>query len=138
MSMATQGAVQGRMLHTMVRVFNLDKSVDFYTRLLGMKLLRKRDVPEGKYSLAFVGYGDEADSTVVELTYNWDQKEPYAIGTGFGHLAVGVPDVYAACEKLGKAGVKITRAPGPVKFGTTVIAFIEDPDGYKIELIQRT
>jgi len=137
MSTATEGAVQGRMLHTMVRVFNLEKSVDFYTRLLGMRLLRKRDVPDGKYSLAFVGYGDETDSTVVELTYNWDQKEPYAIGTGFGHLAIGVPDVYAACEKLGREGVKITRAPGPVKFGTTVIAFIEDPDGYKIELIQR-
>jgi lactoylglutathione lyase len=137
MSTAGSGAVDGRMLHTMVRVFNLDKSVDFYTRLLGMKLLRKRDVPEGKYSLAFVGYGDEAANTVMELTYNWDQKEPYAIGTGFGHLAVGVPDVYAACEKLGKEGVKITRAPGPVKFGTTVIAFVEDPDGYKIELIQR-
>jgi lactoylglutathione lyase len=138
MSTATEGAVQGRMLHTMVRVFNLEKSVDFYTRLLGMKLLRKRDVPEGKYSLAFVGYGDETTSTVIELTYNWDQKEPYAIGTGFGHLAIGVPDVYAACEKLGKEGVKITRAPGPVKFGTTVIAFVEDPDGYKIELIQRS
>ena len=137
MSTPTGGAVEGRMLHTMVRVFNLEKSVDFYTRLLGMKLLRKRDVPEGKYSLAFVGYGDETTSTVIELTYNWDQKEPYAIGTGFGHLAIGVPDVYAACEKLGKEGVKITRAPGPVKFGTTVIAFIEDPDGYKIELIQR-
>lgn len=131
------GTLQGRMLHTMIRVFDLDKSIDFYTRLLGMKLLRKRDVPEGKYSLAFVGYGDEAASTVVELTYNWDQKEPYALGTGFGHLAVGVPDVYGACERLGKAGVKITRAPGPVKFGTTVIAFVEDPDGYKIELIQR-
>jgi len=138
MSTATESTADGRMLHTMVRVFDLEKSVDFYTRLLGMKLLRKRDVPEGKYSLAFVGYGDETTSTVIELTYNWDQKEPYAIGTGFGHLAVGVPDVYAACEKLGKAGVKITRAPGPVKFGTTVIAFIEDPDGYKIELIQRS
>ncbi|HMK67062.1 MAG TPA: lactoylglutathione lyase [Stellaceae bacterium] len=137
MSTAAESAVQGRMLHTMVRVFDLEKSVDFYTRLLGMQLLRKRDVPEGKYSLAFVGYGDETTSTVVELTYNWDQKEPYAIGTGFGHLAIGVADVYATCEKLGKAGVKITRAPGPVKFGTTVIAFVEDPDGYKIELIQR-
>ncbi|HYC14922.1 MAG TPA: lactoylglutathione lyase [Stellaceae bacterium] len=137
MSTAAESAVQGRMLHTMVRVFDLEKSVDFYTRLLGMRLLRKRDIPEGKYSLAFVGYGDETDSTVVELTYNWDQKEPYAIGTGFGHLAIGVTDVYATCEKLGKAGVKITRAPGPVKFGTTVIAFVEDPDGYKIELIQR-
>jgi len=137
MSTAAESAIKGRMLHTMVRVFDLEKSVDFYTRLLGMQLLRKRDVPEGKYSLAFVGYGDETDSTVVELTYNWDQKEPYALGTGFGHLAIGVPDVYATCAKLGKEGVKITRAPGPVKFGTTVIAFIEDPDGYKIELIQR-
>ena len=130
--------IDGRMLHTMIRVFDLDKSVEFYTRLLGMKLLRKRDVPDGKYSLAFVGYGEETDSTVIELTYNWDQKEPYALGTAFGHLAVGVPDVYKTCETLGKSGVNITRPPGPVKFGTTVIAFIEDPDGYKIELIQRS
>lgn len=128
---------KARMLHTMIRVFDLEKSVDFYTRLLGMGLLRKRDVPEGRYSLAFVGYGDEADNTVIELTYNWDQKEPYALGTAFGHLAIGVPDVYATCDRLAKEGVKITRQPGPVKFGTTVIAFIEDPDGYKIELIQR-
>jgi lactoylglutathione lyase len=127
-----------RMLHTMLRVFDLDKSLDFYNRLLGMKVLRRREVPDGKYTLAFVGYGDEAASTVVELTYNWDQKEPYALGSAFGHLAIGVPDVYALCETLGKAGVKITRPPGPVKFGTTVIAFIEDPDGYKIELIQRS
>jgi lactoylglutathione lyase len=128
---------KGRMLHTMIRVLDLDKSVDFYTRLLGMKLMRKSDVPGGRYSLAFVGYGDEASNTVIELTHNWDQKEPYNIGTGFGHLAVSMPDVYAACERLGKEGVKITRPAGPVKFGTTVIAFIEDPDGYKIELIQR-
>jgi lactoylglutathione lyase len=126
-----------RMLHTMLRVFDLEKSLDFYGRLLGMKVLRRREVPEGKYTLAFVGYGDEASSTVVELTYNWEQKEPYALGSAFGHLAVGVPDVYALCETLGREGVKITRPPGPVKFGTTVIAFIEDPDGYKIELIQR-
>jgi lactoylglutathione lyase len=131
------GAVEGRMLHTMIRVFDLDKSIDFYTRHLGMKLLRKREVPEGKYTLAFVGYTDEETNAVVELTYNWGQKEPYAIGTGFGHLAIGIPDVYGTCEKLGKAGVKITRAAGPVKFGTSVIAFIEDPDGYKIELVQR-
>ena len=129
--------VNGRMLHTMIRVFDLDKSIDFYTRLLGMKLLRKRDIPDGKYSLAFVGYGEETDSTVIELTYNWGQEKPYELGSGFGHLAVGVPDVYGACETLGKAGVKITRPAGPVKFGTTVIAFIEGPDGYKIELIQR-
>lgn len=127
----------GRMLHTMIRVFDLEASLDFYGRLLGMQVMRRREVPEGRYTLAFVGYGDEDSSTVIELTHNWDQKEPYALGTGFGHLAIGVADVYATCAKLGKEGVKITRPPGPVKFGTTVIAFIEDPDGYKIELIQR-
>jgi len=127
----------GRMLHTMLRVFDLEKSLDFYGRLLGMQVLRQRKVPEGRYTLAFVGYGGEDSSTVIELTHNWDQKEPYALGTAFGHLAIGVGDVYATCAKLGKEGVKITRPPGPVKFGTTVIAFIEDPDGYKIELIQR-
>ena len=136
-SQAAKAAANSRMLHTMIRVFDLDKSVDFYTRLLGMNLLRKRDVPEGKYSLAFVGYGDETSNTVIELTYNWDQPKPYDLGAGFGHLAIGVPDVYATCKQLGAEGVKITRAPGPVKFGTTVIAFIEDPDGYKIELIER-
>jgi lactoylglutathione lyase len=128
---------KGRFLHTMIRVFDLKKSLDFYGRLLGMQVLRQREVPDGRYTLAFVGYGVEEDSTVIELTYNWDQKEPYALGSAFGHLAVGVGDVYATCAKLGKEGVKITRPPGPVKFGTTVIAFIEDPDGYKIELIQR-
>ena len=131
------GIGEARMLHTMLRVFDLKKSLDFYSRLLGMQVLRQREVPDGRYTLAFVGYGDEASSTVVELTHNWDQKEPYALGSAFGHLAIGVRDVYATCETLGKEGVKITRAPGPVKFGTTVIAFIEDPDGYKIELIQR-
>ena len=131
------GIGKARMLHTMLRVFDLNKSLDFYSRLLGMQVLRQNAVPAGRYTLAFVGYGDEADSTVIELTHNWDQKEPYMLGSAFGHLAIGVADVYATCEKLGQAGVKITRAPGPVKFGTTVIAFIEDPDGYKIELIQR-
>lgn len=131
------GTGRFRMMHTMIRVLDEKKSLDFYTRLLGMKLLRRREVPEGKYTNSFVGYGDEDSSTVVELTYNWDQKEPYPVGEAFGHLAVGVPDVYAMCEKLAKEGVRITRAPGPVKFGTTVIAFIEDPDGRKIELIQR-
>jgi len=135
-SVATAGIGQGRMLHTMLRVFDLEKSLDFYTRLLGMKLLRQKKVPDGRYSLAFVGYGDESGNTVIELTYNWDQKEPYAIGTAFGHLAIGVADAYAACAALAKDGVKVTRPAGPVKFGTTVIAFIEDPDGYKIELIQ--
>ena len=126
-----------RYLHTMLRVFDLKKSVDFYTRLLGMKVTREREVPDGKYSLVFVGYGDEESETVLELTYNWDQQEPYNVGTAFGHLAVGVPDIYATCDTLRAEGVKITREPGPVKFGTTVIAFIEDPDGYKIELIER-
>lgn len=126
-----------RFLHTMIRVFDLEKSIDFYTRLLGMKLLRRNDYPGGKFTLAFVGYGDEADHTVIELTHNWDQQEPYDIGSGFGHLALAVPDIYAACDALRAEGVKITREPGPMKHGTTVIAFVEDPDGYKIELIQR-
>jgi len=136
---AEQGTAlgQARLLHTMIRVFDLDKSIDFYTRLMGMKLIRKREVPPGKYTLAFVGYGDEDSSAVIELTYNWDQKEPYAIGSGFGHLAIGVKDAYALCDRLAAEGVKIPRKPGPLQHGTTVIAFIEDPDGYKIELIQR-
>ncbi len=123
-------------LHTMLRVGNLEASVSFYTKLLGMKELRRNEVPAGEYTLVFVGYGDEKAHTVLELTYNWGQDH-YEIGTAFGHLALGVPDIYATCEKLRAAGVKITREPGPVKFGTTVIAFIEDPDGYKIELIER-
>ena len=126
-----------RFLHTMIRVFDLDKSIDFYTQTLGMKLLRKTDYPTGKFTLAFVGYGEESDETVIELTHNWDQTEPYEIGSGFGHLALGVPDIYKTCEDLRKIGIKITREPGPMKHGTSVIAFIEDPDGYKIELIQR-
>jgi lactoylglutathione lyase len=130
-------AKTARMMHTMLRVYDLDKSIDFYTRLLGMKLLRKRESPEGRYTLVFVGYGGEEDHTILELTYNWDQKEPYALGTAFGHLAIGVPDAYKACAMLGENGVKIPRPAGPLKFGTKVIAFIEDPDGYKIELIQR-
>ena len=121
-------------LHTMIRVKDLDRSVAFYTGPLGMKELRRREVPEGKYTLVFVGYGDGPE---VELTHNWDQAQPYEIGSGFGHLAVGMPDVYAACERMRGEGVTITREPGPVKFGTTVIAFVEDPDGYKVELIQR-
>lgn len=123
-------------LHTMLRVGDLERSVSFYTGLLGMKELRRTEVPEGKYTLVFVGYGDEDNNTVLELTYNWG-VDHYEMGTAFGHLALGVPDIYAACNKLREAGVKITREPGPVKFGTTVIAFIEDPDGYKIELIER-
>lgn len=126
-----------RLLHTMLRVRDLDASVAFYTKLLGMKELRRNEVPGGRYTLAFVGYGDESSTSVIELTHNWDQKEPYEIGSGFGHLAVGMPDVYAACEALKQAGAKITREAGPVKHGTTVIAFVEDPDGYKVELVQR-
>ncbi len=128
---------QSRLLHTMLRVKDLDKSVAFYTKLLGMKELRRSEVPAGKYTLAFVGYGDEKDSAVIELTFNWDQTEGYDLGSGFGHLAVGMPDVYKACEDLKAGGAKITREAGPVKHGTTVIAFVEDPDGYKIELVQR-
>ena len=126
-----------RFLHTMLRVRDLDRSVAFYTGLMGMKELRRSEVPGGRYTLCFVGYGDEASSSVIELTYNWDQAEPYEVGSGFGHLAVGMPDVYAACERLKAAGAKITRDAGPVKHGTTVIAFVEDPDGYKVELVQR-
>jgi lactoylglutathione lyase len=125
-----------RFLHTMLRVGDLQRSVDFYTKLLGMRELRRRDVPDGKYTLAFVGYGDEESSSVVELTYNYG-VEKYDQGTAFGHLAIGVPDVKATCDGLRAAGAKITREPGPVKFGSTIIAFVEDPDGYKIELVQR-
>src|SRR5579875_2376304 len=125
------------MLHTMIRTKNLDRSVDFYTKLLGMKELRRREVPEGKYTLVFVGYDSAPAQAEIELTYNWGQDDGYEVGTGFGHLAVGVPDVAATCDKVRQGGGKVTREPGPVKFGTTVIAFVEDPDGYKIELIER-
>jgi lactoylglutathione lyase len=126
-----------RLLHTMIRVRDLDKSLHFYRDLLGMKLLRRTDYETGRFTLAFVGYGDEASSAVIELTHNWDQAEPYTIGSGFGHLAIGVPDIYGTCERLAGEDVKIPRPPGPMKHGGSVIAFIEDPDGYKIELIQR-
>ena len=127
-----------KFLHTMIRVGDLDRSVKFYTELLGMKELRRRDVPDGKYTLAFLGYGEgnAEGQAEIELTYNYgtDKYEP---GSAFGHLAVGVPDVAAAAEAVRDGGGRVTREPGPVKFGTTVIAFVEDPDGYKIELIQR-
>jgi lactoylglutathione lyase len=123
-----------RFLHTMIRVGDLDRSVKFYTELLGMKELRRRDVPDGKYTLVFVGY--EGDPAEVELTYNYG-VEKYEQGSAFGHLAVAVPDAADACERIRKSGGKVTREAGPVKFGTTVIAFVEDPDGYKIELIER-
>ena len=128
----------GRFLHTMIRVGNLERSIEFYTKLLGMKELRRRDVPDGKYTLAFLGYGEgnKEGQGEIELTYNYG-VEKYELGTAFGHLAIGVPDIKAAVEKVRASGGKVTREPGPVKFGTTVIAFVEDPDGYKIELIER-
>jgi len=125
-----------RMLHTMLRVGDMQRSVNFYTRVLGMKLLRTTDRPEQKYSLAFVGYDDEESTAVLELTYNYG-VERYELGTAFGHIALGVPDVKAACERVRASGGKVTREPGPVKGGTSVIAFVEDPDGYKIEFIER-
>ncbi len=124
-----------QMLHTMLRVRDLDKSIDFYTKFLGMTLLRKREVPEAKYTNVFVGYGPEDTHAVLELTYNWEQDEDYEIGTAYGHIALGVRGIYDICDKLEAAGVKIPRKPGPVKHGTTHIAFIEDPDGYKIEIV---
>ncbi len=120
----------------MIRVGDLEQSIRFYTEHLNMKLLRKREVPGGRFTLAFVGYGDESTNSVLELTYNWD-TERYDLGDGFGHVAIGVDDIYATCERLRSAGVNITREPGPMQHGTTVIAFVEDPDGYKIELIGR-
>jgi lactoylglutathione lyase len=126
-----------RLLHAMIRVRDQDRSIDFYTRHLGMKVLRQKDYEGGRFTNTFVGYEHEDSGTVLELTCNWDQVEPYTHGSGFGHLAVAVPDIYATCAALGKEGVTITRPPGPMKHGTTVIAFIEDPDGYKIELIER-
>lgn len=133
----TETTTNFHFLHTMIRVFDLHKSIDFYTRHLGMTEMRRTDFPDGKFTLAFVGYGDETDSTVIELTHNWDQQEPYEIGSGFGHLAIAVADIYGVCERMEKEGVPLPRPPGPMMHGTTVIAFIEDPDGYKIELIER-
>jgi lactoylglutathione lyase len=124
------------MLHTMLRVGDLKRSLDFYTNVLGMKLLRQKDYPDGRFTLAFVGYGDENDTAVLELTHNWDTSK-YELGNAFGHIAVGMPDVYKACEAVKAKGGKVTREPGPMKFGGSVIAFVEDPDGYKIEFIQR-
>jgi len=124
-----------RLLHTMLRVGNLDESLKFYCEILGMKLLRKKDYPGGEFTLAFVGYGDEADHTVLELTYNWGQDH-YNLGDAYGHIAIGVDDIYTTCEAIRAQGGKVTREPGPMKHGSTIIAFVEDPDGYKIELIQ--
>ena len=126
-----------RLLHTMLRVGDLEKSITFYTQLLGMKLLRSQEYPEGEYTLAFVGYQDEAESTVLELTYNWG-KQHYDLGSAFGHIALATDDIYETCEALAAEGVNITRMPGPMKDDASIlIAFLEDPDGYKIELIQR-
>ena len=125
-----------RILHTMLRVGNLEKSLTFYTQVLGMKLLRRKDYPDGKFTLAFVGYEDEASGTVLELTHNWDTSS-YNLGEGFGHIAIEVDDAYQACENTKKLGGKVTREAGPMKHGTTIIAFVEDPDGYKIEFIQK-
>lgn len=125
-----------RMLHTMLRVGNLDRSIKFYTEILHMQLLRREEYPEGKFTLAFVGYGDESSHTVLELTHNWD-TDRYDLGNAFGHIAIEVDDAYTACEAVKKSGGKVTREAGPMKHGTTVIAFIEDPDGYKIEFIQK-
>jgi lactoylglutathione lyase len=123
------------MLHTMLRVGDLERSLRFYCDVLGMRLLRRQDYPEGRFTLAFVGYGDEKDHTVVELTHNWDTAQ-YDLGTGFGHVALGVADIYGTCATLKTKGAKVVREPGPMKHGGSEIAFIEDPDGYKIELIQ--
>ena len=126
-----------RILHTMLRVADLERSLRFYTEVLGMRLLRRKDYPEGKFTLAFVGYGDETDTAVIELTHNWG-VDKYELGNAFGHIAVAVDDAYKACEEVKRRGGKVTREAGPMKHGTTVIAFIEDPDGYKIELIERS
>jgi len=123
-----------RLLHTMIRVGNLEKSIQFYTEVLGMKLLRQKDYPDGKFSLAFVGYGDEENNSVIELTYNWD-TDHYDLGEGFGHLAIEVDDVYLATDRIRNAGGKVIREAGPMNAGTTIIAFVEDPDGYAIELL---
>jgi lactoylglutathione lyase len=124
-----------RILHTMIRVGDLERSLRFYTEVLGMKLLRRTDYPSGEFTLAFVGYGDEASTAVLELTHNWG-KSAYTLGDAFGHVAIGVDDIYATCDRIRGQGGKITREPGPMKHGKTVIAFVEDPDGYKIELIE--
>lgn len=125
-----------RILHTMLRVTDLEKSLNFYSEVLGMKLLRRKDYPEGRFTLAFIGYGNESDTAVIELTYNWDVSN-YQLGDAYGHIAIEVPDAYAACANIKQRGGKVTREAGPMKHGDTVIAFVEDPDGYKIELIQK-
>jgi len=124
-----------RILHTMIRVGDLDRSIDFYTRVLGMRLLRRKDYPGGKFTLAFVGYADESDAAAIELTHNWETAA-YDLGAGFGHIAIGVDDIYSICDSIRESGGIISREPGPMKHGSTVIAFVKDPDGYAIELIE--
>ena len=131
------GSNNFKYLHTMMRVNDLDESINFYSKMFGMQLLRKSDYPDGKFTLAFLGYGDEENNTVLELTYNWDQKEKYKLGNAWGHIAIGVENIYDFCEALEKNNIVITRKPGPMKHGNTVIAFLEDPNGYQIELIQK-
>jgi lactoylglutathione lyase len=123
-----------RLLHTMLRVGDLDRSIAFYTEILGMTLLRRTDYPDGKFTLAFLGYGPESEQTVLELTHNWD-TDAYELGTGYGHIAIETDDVYEACNKIKNRGGNVTREPGPMKHGSTILAFVEDPDGYKIELL---
>tara|TARA_R110001592_G_scaffold83616_2_gene247628 strand:- start:10063 stop:10449 length:387 start_codon:yes stop_codon:yes gene_type:complete len=124
-----------RLLHTMLRVGDLEKSIEFYTGILAMQLLRRKDFPDGKFTLAFLGYGDESENTVLELTHNWETSE-YDLGNGYGHIAISVEDVYVACEQVKQSGGEVVREAGPMKHGTTVIAFVKDPDGYLIELLQ--
>lgn len=126
-----------RILHTMLRVGDLDRSIQFYTEVLGMQVLRRKDYPDGRFTLAFVGYGPESEQAVLELTHNWDTRQ-YELGNAYGHIALEVDDAYRACEDVKRRGGKVTREAGPMKHGTTVIAFVEDPDGYKIEFIQRS
>ncbi len=126
-----------RFLHVMIRVLDLNKSIEFYCQHLGLDLLRKKDFSEGRFTLAFLGYGDESDHTVIELTHNWDRTVPYLMGEAFGHLAIGVQDIYTICAELEKKGIEVPRKPGPMKGGKTVIAFVRDPDGYMIEFIER-
>ena len=125
-----------RILHTMLRVGDLERSIRFYTEVLGMRLLRRHDYPEGKFTLAFLGYGDESSTAVIELTYNWG-VERYELGTAYGHIAIQVDDIHASCNRVRTLGGKVTREPGPMKHGTTNLAFVEDPDGYRVEFIQR-